>query len=44
MIGGTPFTACDAVVTGPPFGACGLGFELVFVLAPLLWLRRARGR
>jgi hypothetical protein len=43
-IGGTPFTACDAIVTGPPFLACGLGFEVAFALGPILWLRSARRR
>jgi hypothetical protein len=42
-VAGTPFTACDQVLPGPPF-PCGLGFELAFVLAPLLWLRGARRR
>jgi hypothetical protein len=40
MVGGTPFRACDRVVTGPPFGQrCGLGFEVALALAPLLALR-----
>jgi len=44
VIGGTPFLACDAIVTGPTF-ACGLGFELgPLVIAPLLALRRLRRR
>jgi hypothetical protein len=42
-----PIGGCDAVnVLGPDFTAprgCGLGFELVLVLPPLLWWRRQRG-
>jgi hypothetical protein len=43
-----PIGGCDAVdVLGPSFTpppACGLSFQLVLVLPPLLWWRRARGR
>jgi hypothetical protein len=49
---GTPFTGCDAIyVLGSCGGGscrssgCGLGFELVLVLPPLMmWWRRARER
>jgi predicted extracellular nuclease len=37
LLDGTPIDACDGIVT---LGSCGIGFELVLVLPPLMWLRR----
>ncbi len=39
---GTPFEGCDAITTQTPSGRCGLGFELVLLLAPLMLLRQRR--
>jgi hypothetical protein len=41
-VDGIPFAGCDTLVAVLALPSCGLGFELVIFLPPLIWLRARR--
>ena len=41
-LNGTPFQGCDPITTVP--NGCGLGFELILLLPPIMWLHSCRRR
>jgi len=41
LLDGMPFEGCDEILTGV---GCGIGFELVFLLPPLMWAHGRRRR
>ena len=44
MLDGVPVEGCDMINTQPPGLGCGIGYELVLLLPPLVWLRGRRRR
>ena len=41
---GAPIAGCDGIRTVPSSGGCGIGFELAFLLPPMLWVYGRRRR